>query len=205
MELVYILCNIFQSNASDSAYRTCKIFIDNLFGDTDSLKNLGSLVRLDGGNTHLRSNLYNAVDNCVIIVLHCRIIIFVQQLFVNQFLYGFQGQIGIYPTGSVTQKSSEVMHFSGFPGLQNQRERSLLFGVYQVLVYCGNSQQGRNRHMIFVHTSVGKNKNIGPVFIGLIHLHKETVNSPLQLGALVIGNGNHSYLKTFFFHVFDFQ
>ena len=50
-----------QADALHRAHRVGEIFIDNLPTDAHRLKNLSGLVGLQSGNTHFRSNLYNAV------------------------------------------------------------------------------------------------------------------------------------------------
>ena len=61
MQLVDIIFNIRNCNAADSADCISEIFINDTLINSDCLKNLGSLIRLDGGNTHLGSNFYNSM------------------------------------------------------------------------------------------------------------------------------------------------
>ena len=64
MQIIYIFRNIIQCDAANTADRICKVFIDHALIDTDGFKDLGSMVRLDRGNTHLGSNLYDTVKDC---------------------------------------------------------------------------------------------------------------------------------------------
>ena len=203
MKLIYVSGNIIQGNSPYTADCACKIFIDNFLGNTDGLKNLCSLIGLDGRNTHFGGNLYNTVDHGVVVIIYCRIVIFVQKFLIDQLLDRLQCQIWIYRTGSISQKSRKVMYLSWFSGFQDQRKRSLFLSIYQMLMYSRYCQQRRNRHMVLIHASVGKDQDIGSVFIGVIYFYKEAVNSSLQLSALIVSNRNYRYLKAFFLHVLD--
>ena len=57
---VYVLLDIFQCDSAYTAYSSCKVFIDNILRDTDCLKDLRSLIRLDRRNTHLGCDLDDA-------------------------------------------------------------------------------------------------------------------------------------------------
>ena len=59
VQFFYVFFDIFDGNTTYTAYRAGKVFVDNILGNTDCLKNLGALIGLNGRNTHLGSNLYN--------------------------------------------------------------------------------------------------------------------------------------------------
>ena len=202
---IHPLGDILHGDAAHPADRSREIPVDDISGNTDGLKNLCALIGLDGGNTHFGGDLHNAVQHAVGVIIHRRIVIFVQQMLVNQLLDGIQGQVGIHRTGAVSQKRRKMMNLSGFSGLQNQRHGCLFFRPHQVLVYGGNRQQGGNRHMVFIHAPVGKHQDIGAILVDFVHLHEQTVDGPLQVGALVIGDGNHCRLEAVHLHLFDFQ
>ena len=205
MKLFYILFNIFQCNASNTAYSTCEIFIDNILRYTNCLENLRSLIRLDCRNTHLGSDLNNTADNCMIIIVYSCIIVLVQHMGIDQLMDCLQCQIWVDCTCAIAQKSSKMMNLSRLAGFQDNSKRSTLFRLYKVLMYCRNSQQRRNRHMVFIHASVGKHQNIGTIPVCFIHFYKQTVNSTLQLCALVIKSGDNSHLEAFVMHFLNFQ
>ena len=97
------------------------------------------------------------------------------------------------------------MYLPGFAGLQNQCHTGSLLRAHQVLVQGGHRQQGRNGHMVLIHTSVGQNQNVHSVPVGTVHLHKEPVNSALQTGVLVVSNGNHLNLEALRLHILNLQ
>ena len=141
----------------------------------------------------------------MIIILYSRIIIFIQHVIIDQFPDRFQRQIRIDRACAVSQKRCEVMDFSGLSGFQDNGEGSALLCFYKVLVHCRHGQQRRDRHMILVNPSVGKNKNIRSFPEGFVDLYKKPVDSSFQFGALIIQSGNHRHLEAVLLHVLDFQ
>ena len=103
MKLLYILFNIIQSDSAYTADCTSKVFLDHICGNTDCLKDLRSLIRLDGGNTHLGSNLYNTADHCMIVVIYCCIIVFLQHMAVDQFMNGLKGKVRVDGTCTIAK------------------------------------------------------------------------------------------------------
>ena len=154
MEFFHIFLNILQSNTADPAYGSGKILIDHLFGDTYRLKDLGSLVGLDRGDSHFRRNLYDSTQYCMIIVFYCRIIVLVQHVIINQLPDGFLGKIRIDCTCTISQKSSKMMNLSGLSGFYDNSQRSTFLGFYQMMMHRGNCQKRRDRHMVLIYSPV---------------------------------------------------
>ena len=141
----------------------------------------------------------------MIIIVYSCIIVLVQHMGIDQLMDCLQCQIWVDCTCAIAQKSSKMMNLSRLAGFQNNSKRSTLFRLYKVLMYCRNSQQRRNRHMVFIHASVGKHQNIGTIPVCFINFYKQTVNSTLQLCALVIKSGDNSHLEAFVMHFLNFQ
>ena len=95
MEEVYFSRNILQADTADTAYCICKIFVNNIFINTDRLKNLGALIGLDRRYAHLRGNFYDTVKHSVIVIVDRRIVILIQHIGINQLLDRFLGKIRI--------------------------------------------------------------------------------------------------------------
>src|SRR5699024_5993966 len=76
--------DILQSDAADTAHRPGEVGVDHVAGNAERLKNLAALVGLDGGNAHLRGNLDDALQNCVVVVVDGGIVIFVEQAVLDQ-------------------------------------------------------------------------------------------------------------------------
>ena len=138
---IYIVLNILDGNTPDPADRVGKVFINHFLADTDGFENLGALIRLDGGNTHLGSNFYNAVNDGLIIVIHCRIVIFFQHACIDELMDGIQCKVRIDSTCAVAQQGGKMMHFSRFPCLKDQSKGRSSLGFHEILVHCGDSKQ----------------------------------------------------------------
>ncbi len=154
MQHILLPLYIAQGNAAHPAHCIGKIFVDHIHVDTDGLKNLRPLVGLNGGNPHFGGNLHNAMEHCMGIILHRRIIVLIQHPTADQFMDGLQCQIGIDGAGAVPQQRGKIMDFSRFPGFQNERHTRPFFRPHQIFIEGGHGQQGGDRHMIFVHAPV---------------------------------------------------
>ena len=134
MQHIYIIGDVFQGDAAHTADGVGKVLVDNLLGDTNGLKDLGALVGLDGGNTHLGGDLDNAVKDCGVVIIYCCVIIFVQHLGLDQVMHRLLGQIRVDGTGAKAQQGCEVMYLSRLAALQDQGHGSTLLGLYQMLL-----------------------------------------------------------------------
>ena len=79
MECRVIFSDFFYSDAAHTAHRICKVPVDELFLQTDCLKDFRTLVGLDRRDTHLGRNLDNSVDHRTVVVVYSCIVIFVEQ------------------------------------------------------------------------------------------------------------------------------
>ena len=61
--------DVVQVNAANPANRIREVCIDDILADSQCFKNFRALIRLDGGNSHLRSNLYNTGYNSMNVIL----------------------------------------------------------------------------------------------------------------------------------------
>ena len=77
MKRIGFFLDIFQGDAANTAYRVGEILIDHFFVDADCLENLGTLIGLNRGNSHLGGNLHDSVQNRIVVIVHRRIVIFV--------------------------------------------------------------------------------------------------------------------------------
>ena len=122
MKLVCLPFNVLHGNAPNAAHRVGKILINHFAGYAHSLKNLGAVVGLNHRDSHFRRNLYDSVDNGVVVILHSRIVIFIQDPCVDEFMDTVLGKIGINGTCTIPQKGSKIMDFSGLTGFQNHSQ-----------------------------------------------------------------------------------
>ena len=117
--IAYILFNFLKANTANTAYCICKIFFYNILGNSNCFENLSRLVRLNCRNSHLCSNLYNAVNNSLVVVVDCSVIILVQNLLVNEFGNCFVSKVRIDCTGTVAKTHCSLMNVANLGSLQN--------------------------------------------------------------------------------------
>ena len=205
MEFFYVILDIFQCDSAYTAYCSCKVAVDHILGNSDCLKDLRSLIGLDGGNTHLGSDLYDTADNRMIVIINRCIVIFVQHMGIDEFMDGIQCQVWIDSTCAITKKCCEMMYFSRFTGLQDQRKGCTLLCFYKVLMHCGNSKKRRDRHMVLIYATVRKDQDICALTESLINLYEQAVNGTFQFCTLIIQSRNGHNLEAVLFHVLDLQ
>ena len=205
VEGVHIFGDVLQGNSAYPADSVGKVFVHHFLGDSDGLENLGALVGLDGGNTHLGGNLYNSVKHRAVVVVDRRVVVLVQHPAVNQRPDGLVGQVGVHRAGAVSQKGGEMVYLSGLSALQNQCHAGTLLGPDQILLQGGYRQQGRNGYMVFVNIPVRQDDDVGSVLVRPVHLQKQPVDGLFQGGILVVGDGDDLHLEAGLLHIFDFQ
>ena len=118
IECTAVLCingisDIIQGYTANSCYRTCKVFVYNIFRDADSFKYLAALIRLDSGDTHLGRYLNYTGKNSLIIIFTCSIVIFIKQFFVHKLFDSSMGKIWIDCRSTESEQSCKMMYFSG--------------------------------------------------------------------------------------------
>ena len=79
VECSIVFCNLLNSDTADTAHRICEVPVNKLFLKSDRLEDLGSLIRLNRGDTHLGRNLDDPVDDRAVIIVNSRIIVFMKQ------------------------------------------------------------------------------------------------------------------------------
>ena len=145
------------------------------------------------------------MEDSIVVVIHCCVVILVQHIALDQLFDRILCQVRIDSTGTVAEQSSKMVYLSGFTGFQDQCDSGSLLGAYQILVQGGYCQQGRNGHMVLVHTSVGQNQDIHTVSVSSVHFHEQTVNGTLKACVLIIYNRYDFYLEAVYLHVLDLQ
>ena len=186
MKFFYVILDIFQCDSAYTAYGSCKVTIDHILGNSDCLKDLRSLIGLDSGNTHLGSDLYDTADHRMIVIINGCIIVLIQHMCVDQLMDRIQCQIRIDCACSISEKCCEMMNFSWLTGFQDQGKGRALLCFYKMLMYCGNRQQGRDRHMVLINTAVRKDQDVCSLTEGFVNLYEQTVNGTFKLCALII-------------------
>lgn len=95
---IHIFRDIIKGDTFHPADGVGKVFVNDIFADAHRLKDLGTLIGLQSGNTHLGGNLHDTVQHCVIVIIHGRIIVFFSRpswmsfLIPNCAMYGLMAQ-----------------------------------------------------------------------------------------------------------------
>ena len=121
----------------------------------------------------------------MVVVLHGRVIILVQDAQLDQFPDALVGQIGVDRPRAKTQQSCNLMHISGLSALQDQGDGCALLGLHQVLLNAGNRKQRGDRHVVLVHASVGEDDDIAASGRCAVHRNIELFQRSLQRRILV--------------------
>ena len=137
MHFCIIFCNFFDTDTANTANCIGKVFINKRLFQSQRFKYLGTLIRLNGRNTHLRCNLNNPCQYTVTVCFHCCIVIFLKHIILNQLMDARVCQIWVHRTCSVTEKGRELMYSLRFTGLNNNSYSSTFLGSYQMLLYPG--------------------------------------------------------------------
>ena len=143
------------------------------------------------------------MENGVIIVVNCRMIILIKHSVIDQFLDGLLCQIWIDCAGTIADQCRKVMYLSWLGRLNDQCHTRSFLGSYQVLLHCRYRQQRRNRYMVLIHATVGKNDDVDTLTVCTVNLYIQTVNGTFQTGILIINDWNDFYLKALTLHVLD--
>ena len=120
MQGIDIIFNIFNGNSADTADRIGKIFINNLFVDTDCLEDLRSLVRLDRRNSHLSSDLDDTGNDCMVVIIDCCVIILIEHVLIHKLLNRILCKIWIDCAGTKAEQCCKMMYLTRLAGLQDQ-------------------------------------------------------------------------------------
>ena len=124
---VHIVLDFFERNAFHAAHRVRKISVDDVAIYAHRLKNLRGLIRLNRGNAHFRRNFDDSIQNCLVVILDCGVIILVQNLFVDEFSNALVRQIRIDCARSVSQNHRGLMHIAHLRALKDNGNRRAFF------------------------------------------------------------------------------
>ena len=175
-----IFRDLFDPDPAHSADRIREIFLYERFLKPDRLEDLRPLIRLDGGDPHLRRDLHDTMQDRVIVIRHCGIIILLQHITFDQKLDGLMGKIRIDRTRSISQQRGKMMYLPWLSGLQDDRHRSTLLRPYQVLLKPRQRQKGRHGDMVFIYPSVRQDQDIRAFPDGAVHLDEQIIHSFLK-------------------------
>ncbi len=133
--------NLIQTDTADPAGDAREVSVYNIFAQADGFKNLGRLVGLQNRDSHLGCCFDDTCKQCIVIVLQGCVIIFIQQVLVNQFRDAFMSQVWIDGSGTKAKDGRTLMHVTRLAGFQDQGHLGALLSGDQVCFDRRYSQQ----------------------------------------------------------------
>ena len=132
------------------------------------------------------------------IVLLGIVLVFVQQTLFDHLVHALQRQVGVHCPGTVAQQQGKVVHISRICRFQNHADGRPAAGADQMLFQGGNSQQGGDGHVVFIHPTVGQDQHIGAVLVGTVTDYEKMVQGVLQGFTAVVEHGYAGHTQGFF-------
>src|SRR5690606_15148715 len=172
-------------DTTDCAFKTS---FDYFRPQAQCLKYLRGLVGLQGTDSHFGKHLQEAFANGCLIVFEQLLLgeHLAQFTFFIEVKQGFQRQIGVDSTGTITYDSSKMMRLPDIPCLNNDPGFGPLLLVYQVVVDRSHGQERGYRCSPFLTHAVRYNQNIFPVLDSLYRLLTDSVQGLEQSAGLMV-------------------
>ena len=124
---------------------------------------------------------------------------------IDQFFNGFLSQIWVDGAGTIPQQRCKMMYFSWLCTLKDHSNCCSLLCSDKIMLKSRYSQQGRNRHMVLINASVGKNQNIHTVSVSSVYFHKQMIQCTFKGCIDIVSDRNCRYFESFYIHGFDLQ
>src|SRR5262245_340491 len=136
----------------DARGRAGEVAVDDVVVQSDGLEDLGTTVRLDGGDAHLREDLEQPlVDSLDELAFRRLRIQPFRQIVVTFHVYErFEHEIGIDRPGTIADQPGELVHIARLAGLKEQPDFGPRAFADQMMMDRGNPEQTRNRRPLFV-------------------------------------------------------
>ena len=205
MKALVFCINVFCVDTVDRRSGTGKIFINQIFTDTEGFKNLSAVVAADGGNPHFRENFQQSFVDGMDVVFTGLTVSQRQFVAFYQMVDGGESQIGVYHAGAVAQQQGKMVHFTGFAGFHNNPHLHSFFLSDEVVVHGRHGQQRRERGHLPADGPVGKNDKVFTVIHGFFGGQEHPVKCLLKSFLSAAGrekHGNDSMGKKAVFEVF---
>ena len=197
--------DFFQANSAHFTDRVGEVVVHDVLLDSNNFENLGRLVRLERGNTHLGGDFYDSVEDRLVIVVNGSMRVLVQKAVPHALFNALLCKIRVDGTGAVAEERSKLVDRARLRRLQNDGDCRPLLRPDQVMLNGGNSEKGRNCDVVLVHSAVGEDDDIRPVPVGLVHFDVQVVDCLFERGGLVVQQGDGLHPEPLAVHVLDFQ
>jgi len=104
-------------------------------------------------------------------------IVLIKSARINKRAYALLRKVRVDRSCTVTEQCCKMMNGARLGAFENNRNGGSLFCANHILLNGGNRKQGRNRDMVLIYSSVGKNDYVRALFICAVALNKKSVNS----------------------------
>ena len=94
-----------------------------------------------------------------------------------------------------------MVYLPGLPGFNYYGHGCGLSRLHQMLMYSGHRQQRGYGYVVFIHSAVREDEDVGPLPVDLVHLYKQPPQHPLHRRALIKKDRHHRDLKALLVHV----
>src|ERR1019366_7141940 len=137
-----------------------KVFLNERAVQADRVKDLCSLIALQGGDPHLGEGLQKTLVDRFHVTLENLVprVLRRERAVPVKVLEGFDRKIRVDGARTVAQKQRIVHHFARLTGLDDQSHLIARLFADQVIVNRGERQQAGNRRVFFVHAAIGQNQ-----------------------------------------------
>ena len=153
---------------------------------THSLKQLGALVCLEYGYTHLGSDLQHTSGQRLVVIPDCFFRSLVNLSIRAEGSYAGMSQVRVYRPGTEADQHGQLVHVSGLTAFKDHGNRRTLFLSDQMLFQGGHRQQRRNRDGVRSDALVRQDQDIDMVTACLVADGKEMFQCVPQAAFLII-------------------
>ena len=172
--------------ALDAARHALEAQADHFLGQAHGFEQLGATVRGDGGDTHLRQDLQQALGNALAVVLEDFVQVAQHLAGADQVGQHFVGQVRVDGRGAEAQQHGKVMRVTGGGGLDQDVAvaAQALFG--QAVVHRANGQRGVDRQLARGDVAVAQHQLGLAATHGLLGLVGDVADGRFEADALFI-------------------
>ena len=154
--------NTVEAYSLNTADSTRKAMVYHILTNSQCLKYLRPLIRLQGGDANLRHNFQQTLANSLIVDLQVIVTILglIKNFLVIQVGNGSVGQIGINSACAVADQCGKMVGFACVSGLHHQRGLCPQARPNEVVVNSSRSEQARNWSMVSICLAVADHQNV---------------------------------------------
>ena len=157
-----ILGNLLKGHTTNTGGSTCEAAVDNGVVNTKSLKDLGTLVTLKSGDTHLTHDLQDSAINGVPVVVDELLLgdLLSDQTLTVELQDTLEGEVRVDSISTVANKDTHVVNLTSFGGLDHKSGEGPPLVANHVVVNHAGTQEGRDSNAVGTGLAVGQDENL---------------------------------------------